>query len=1165
MNATRDIPDVIRTRQNDASNPDISAWVAANAGAGKTHVLAQRVIKLLLRGVDPAKILCITFTKAAAANMALRIFGTLAKWTSLDDAALDAAIKRIGADAGAATRARARRLFALALETPGGLKVQTIHAFCTQLLHQFPFEANVAARFAVLDETTERQLLDRLTLDVLLDAAAVPDGAAGRALATAIAVAADQTFQDVVREAIARRDEIEDWIDRAGSADAAIAELSRLLGVDPADTLEAVETDFFGHTLIPAADWPAIAAVLSEGSENDKDQIKRIAAFAAANGAMRLEAYLDIFCTGERTPRKSLVTRTIAKAHPRLLQRLLDEQQRLCALLQRRHAVVCRERSAALLTIANIVISRYRAEKDRRGLLDYDDLIARTLRLLENTDAAWVHYKLDRGIDHVLIDEGQDTSPQQWEIIRRLVAEFTVGAGAREATRRTIFAVGDEKQAIYSFQGSDPRQFAEMSKYFRKAHAAAGLSFETVQLTHSFRSGPNILRAVEAIYKERAIFAGVTSDEEGIPPHIALPDAAPGVVEIWPLIETADRREIEGWQAPFDEETEASPRVQLARKIARHVRLWLDRRALTGAEPKPLSPRDIIILVRQRGPLFEAIIRALKNAGVAVAGADRLMLTEHIAIMDLIALADSLLLPEDDLALATVLKSPLFGFDDSDLFAIAWNRGPLSLRQSLLRKADNPRFAEAARHIEKLSAIARDKSPFAFYADVLGPGGGRKRILARLGPEAADALDEFLNLALDYESRETPSLQGFIAWLRAARAEVKRDMEIVREEVRVMTVHGAKGLEAPIVVLADTTTPPAGRHPPRLLALPAASAPPQAPDLMVWAAAKATDPPPIAAARDAAMKAAADEYRRLLYVAMTRAADRLIVCGTAGRRKKDGTLPLPEGCWYSLTEQALRDDAIEVDGDDGEGKVWRYVKAAPDLPAAASAKTTPAEPAEKTMPGWLQRDVAPHPERAKTITPSASVAEPPRAVAARAEFARENAIARGRLVHRLLQSLPDIPRERRAQTARAYLAHAGVDLSEADREQITAQALRVLEDARFAPLFAPGSRAEVPIVGRIAQDGRPPLVVSGQVDRLAVTDETILIADYKTNRPAPKNLHELGDDHEYVRQLAAYRAVLQKIYPDRTVRAALVWTDIPDLMEIPAEKLDRAWQTLTSS
>jgi ATP-dependent helicase/nuclease subunit A len=1122
----------VRRQQQDASNPDVSAWVAANAGAGKTYVLAQRVINLLLKGTEPEKILCITFTKAAAANMAKQVFDRLAHWITLDDAKLDQAIRehsRMTPDA--PLRARARRLFARALETPGGLKVRTIHAFCTQLLHQFPFEANVAARFSVLDDAERSQLLEKLTLAVLLDGAAAPDSGLGRALAFAMTAAADQTFRDVVREAIGRHDAVTRWVETAGSVAAAIAGLSVRLGVEPADELEKIEVEYFSGEIIAPSEWPALAAILDQGNKSDCDQAARFRNLAALSGAELVEGYIEIFCTsGARTPRKSIVTKAIADAA--LTERLAAEQQRVCAILQRARAVICRDRSVALLTVTHEVLRRYRAEKERRGLLDYDDLIDKALALLTSCDAAWVHYKLDLGIDHVLVDEAQDTSAEQWAIVRLLTAEFTAGAGARAVTR-TIFAVGDEKQSIYSFQNAAPKEFAEMLRHFKTAHEDSGQTFVVSKFEHSFRSGDSVLGAVDEVFKRADIARSVTSDLDGFPPHIALPGAPPSVVEIWDAEQPDERKEIEGWDAPFDTVSETSPRVKLARRIARAVRRAVDS---GGARYG-----DVLILVRQRGELFEAIIRALKNQQVQVAGADRLVLTEHIAVMDLMALADALLLPQDDLALATVLRSPLFGFEDEDLFDIAWDRGRAPLRTALRRKAgERPIFAAAAARLDELAAAARRETPFAFYAQLLGAGRARARFLARLGSEANDALDEFLNVAFDYERRETPSLQGFLTWLRDARAEVKRDMEIARDEVRVMTVHGAKGLEAPIVILADTVTPPGGPRPPRLLQLDDGA--------MVWAGRKDDDPGSVAAARSVVLTEAEHEYRRLLYVAMTRAADTLIICGADGLRGR------PRGCWYDLVRSAL--DSMLVEETENDEKVFRYRRPGSDDAGKHEQSPGDGRIEQVEMPPWLRRAASEPPRRRAPLSPSAVFDEESGVVRVGASAAdRQKALSRGRLVHRLLQSLPDIPPERRMDAAERYLSKAAADFAAAERAEIVGQVLAILDDESFAPLFAAGSQAELPIVGHVLCAGAEPMPVSGQVDRLAISDDAVLIADYKSDRAVPSDLDAVEG---YVAQLGLYRVVLSRLYPGKRVRAALVFTSGPRLIELPAAAMDAA-------
>ena len=1135
MSAPRQIPDAARNSQIAAADPERSVFVSANAGSGKTHVLVQRVINLLLRGEDPSKILCVTFTKAAAANMATRVFDTLAEWTTLDDATLDARIElATGKLPDTAQRARARRLFANALETPGGLKVQTIHAFCTRLLHQFPFEADVAARFEVLDEATTAQLLNQLTLSVLLKGATEPQSALGKALDTAITSAADVTFKEVIAETIAKRDLITKWTARAGGVQHAIDEMTRTFNLAPGDTLADVEMRYLSESHIPQTEWPALIEVFSTGSKTDNDQAVSLSAALRSSGRQRIEHYLDVFCTDGRKPRANIITRNLANAHPQWASRLDNEKTRVCGLLAQEFALRARDRSAAVITVAAAVIERYREEKERRGLLDYEDLIDKTLELLrdastKSTAAAWVLYKLDLGINHVLVDEAQDTSDKQWEIIKILVAEFLPG-GARENVRRTLFAVGDEKQSIFSFQGAVPHKFADMRRHFGDLHKRTDVEFAIERLEYSFRSAVGVLAAVDTVFRQPEAFRGLTADPTW-PVHQALPDAVPGDVEIWDLVAPdADDSGKEGWDAPFDTTSEASPSVKLATKIAGRVKGWI-----AGGT----RPGEVLILVRQRGPMFEAVIRALKQAQVNVAGADRLVLTEHIAVMDLLVLGDALLLPDDDLALATVLKSPLFGLDDEQLFKLAYRRkGPL--RSALrARAAEDPAFGAASSALDALTPKARTLSPFAFYAHVLGALNGRARILSRLGTEATDPLDEFLNLALTYEQREAASLQGFLNWIRAAQSEVKRDMEMARDEVRVMTVHGAKGLEAKNVILIDhTTTRPGGAHPPRLLTVPIDGAPPGA-TALVWAAAQAKDAGPMGDARTKALDAARDEYRRLLYVGLTRAAERLLVCGARGVNKA------PKGCWHDLVLTALQPLSEEISNE--EGKVWHFRKG-----VLVGGKQPREVAVQATLPAWLTA-TAPTSPTPKMLRPSDTMEDDPRHLIGRGE--REAARVRGLLVHRLLQSLPDVVPDRRRKAAEDYVAKAGRELQDADRTRLVEQVMGVIDGAQFRELFASGSRAEVPIVGKLRHGGEI-MSISGQVDRLSVTQAAVLIGDFKTNREPPRRSEDAPV--AYVRQLALYRALLRKLYPDRPVRAALIWTEVPDLMELSQVVLDQA-------
>ncbi|WP_375144119.1 double-strand break repair helicase AddA [Bradyrhizobium sp. Ash2021] len=1161
MKAPRAIPDAVRATQARASDPAASAFVSANAGSGKTHVLVQRVIRLLLQGVPPEKILCITFTKAAAANMAERVFSTLGHWVTLGDEALDAAIREAGIPhVNAKLRKAARKLFACALETPGGLKVQTIHALCTRLLQQFPFEANVPARFAVLDDRDQNEMMERANLSVLLEASRNPDSATGRALTMAMASAADVTFKEVVREACLSRDHFMAWTDAAGGAHAVAAQMSAALGVAAGDRIEDVEREILDGPNLPRSRWEDIALVLDTGSKTDQGQAAQLRAALAFSGAAQVDEYLGVFLTDtDRTPRKSVVTKNFARDNPAIGRLFESEISRLDPLIERRRAVTTRDRTEALLHIATAAAANYRREKQERGLLDYDDLIDKTLEMLDRVSSGWVHYKLDRGVDHVLIDEAQDTSPRQWDIVTHIISEFTSGAGARDGVVRTVFAVGDEKQSIFSFQGAAPREFDLRRRGLQKKFTDAGLKFDPVSFTYSFRSGPTILQSVDHVFRDEAVYRSIHAVENGYPTHHSLADAGPGLIDLWELAETDGKQDIEGWRAPFDGVSVTSPEVKLAKRIQAEIKSLVEGGTMTGSTDgrRRLRYGDVLVLVRRRGNAFDAVIQALKHASIPVAGADRLKLTEHIAIIDLMNLADALLLPQDDLALAVALKSPLFGLTDDDLFQLAWQR-KMPLRQALTaHAATDGKFRDALTRLQQCERHCLSEAPFAFYAWLLGGDGGRARILKRLGHEANDALDEFLELALNYERKAPASLQGFMAWLRAADTEVKRDMEISRDEVRVMTVHGAKGLEASVVFLVDTTTSPSDTQRLKLINLPQGNAGPHAPGVVVWAGRKADDPLSVAAARSAMLADTEDEYRRLLYVAMTRAADRLVVGGCLPGNMNS----VRKSSWYDLITKGLANSGLQLaELQTPHGVVKRYARAEEaeisDGAVAASAAAAPIE-----LPSWLRTPAPSETAAGGLLRPSdPGDGDGHQVRTGESITLRARALQRGTLVHRLLQSLPDIAIDRRREAALAYLARNADGWSADEQNALAEAALALIVDARFAPVFAPGSRAEVSIVGRLERPGQPKALVSGQIDRLVVTPSEVLIVDYKTNHAPPTLAAEAPQG--YVRQLALYRAVLQKLYPKKPVRAALLWTETPELMEISTPALDAQLATL---
>ncbi|MCR4281496.1 MAG: double-strand break repair helicase AddA, partial [Bauldia sp.] len=1015
--------------QASASHPASSAWVSANAGSGKTFVLSRRVIRLLLAGTDPSRILCLTFTKAAAAEMAKRVFHELGEWATLSDAALAERIAEIEGEVPDATLvAEARRLFARALDTPGGLKIQTIHAFCERLLHTFPFEANVAGHFDVLDERGERALKEEARCAMLGRAAAEPDGAIGRALATVLALVSDVTHEESITAFIDGRDRIGAWIVAKGNLDGAIADLRRALALGRDETVAVLRKRSLAEAPLDAAAARRLVETLAAGTTNDVAAAERLRPYATASDPdLRLEAWLEFFMkdNGEFRVAKSIVTRSVKDSWPGLEELLIAECARLERLVDRLRTAELFESSVAMLRLAEAAIGEYARLKRQRGVLDFEDLVVRTVTLLSRVDASrWVHYKLDRGLDHILVDEAQDTSPRQWQVIKALAEEFFAGEGASRS-RRTLFAVGDEKQSIFSFQGAVPAWFALTRQELGSAARAGGYAWADLELHLSFRSAPVVLQAVDEVFKAEVAHRGLAAEARPTV-HEARRRNEPGRVVFWPAIEPPEKPKAEDWATPLDHLGKDSPEVRLAKRIATTVRGWLDRGETLDApdkdgRPRPIHAGGILILTRSRGALTDAINRELKTERVDIAGADRLTLTEHIAVMDLMALGRVVLLPEDDLSLASLLKSPLIGLDEEALFALACERKNRSLWESLTEKAaGREEFARAKALIDAWRAEADWRDPHAFFARILGPDGGRRAFLRRLGPEVDDVLDEFLAQTLAYERNNVPSLEGFLDWLVAGETEIKRDTETLRDEVRVMTVHGAKGLEADVVFLVDNGSRPViAAHDPRLLSL-AADHDPNNPGPFVWMRTIKQMPQMVRTRVEVWRERAAEEYRRLLYVGMTRARDRLYVVGIANQNTDK------EMGWHALVSRALQPESTEVRSPAGELEALEWRAA----PARLSARTerSPANLAKTALPGWAKEAAPPSPPAVVRVTPSSLSADGDAArFAVRSAFLTRSdpattlALARGRLAHRLLQSLPDIDPAARGDVGARYL------------------------------------------------------------------------------------------------------------------------------------------------
>lgn len=1129
--------------QRLAADPGLSAFVTANAGSGKTKTLIDRVARLLLRGAEPAAILCVTYTKAAAAEMQRRLYAQLGGWSVAEDedlvAQLAALEGRAPGDYGREDLSAARALFARALETPGGLKIQTIHAFCEKLLRRFPIEAGVSPGFRVMDDSaaaavarSARGMVARLALG------GGPYAEPYARLATALDYA---SFQAMFAGFEDRRGALAAWFAREGGMEGAVASAWARLGFpDGAADPETVETEG-----APDAElWLACAETLASGGKTDQQNAAAMRALAL-DPAPAFDAVLKALFTdgGEGTPATWPAKTAAFKAREGLREALLAEQDRLAAVRERRRAARIGRDTADALTLARAYLVAYGVEKAAAGALDFADLVDKTRALVAQAPmAAWVLYKLDGGIDHILLDEAQDTAPDQWAILQALTGEFFSGEGLPRHTRalsRSLFIVGDEKQSIYSFQGADPARLLSETDAYLARIAGAGRRGEPVPLIASWRSTVEVLSFVDAVFAREDTRAGVRPPrgEERVS-HEPMRKDHRGCVDLWPLFQEAKGEERRAWDAPLDLETEASANRRLAEAIACEIEALVARGdAVWDAGARAWRPArfgDVLILVRRRRALFEDILRALKRRKVPVAGADRLALSQHIVFDDLLALARFALFPDDELTLAALLKSPFCGLEDDDLFALAHRRGQGLWPTLCARAGERPAWAAAQAFLSDILAEAPGRRPFEFFSRALGSGGGasmRARLLRRLGAEAEDALDEFLAQVLAAESRGVHDLESLAHDFASLDIMVKRELEAGRDEVRVMTAHGAKGLEAPIVFVPETTLESGARGSPLLETEDGG---------FLWCAAKSADCEASSAARELRVRKDAEEAQRLLYVALTRARDRLVLCGRLPANRKPETV---KG-WWSLIESAFAHDSVAPHKREvacGEVVATRF---GPDPEALGSATRRDAE--RDAPPPWTRAPAGAEPA-GRFAAPSNLEADPTPAASPLARDSGLGRFRRGDLIHRLLQVLPDIAPDAREAAARALMGREP-DLDPGQRAEMVGAALAVLADARFGEVFGPGSVAEAALAGRIeGVDGE--LAVSGRVDRLVVLPDRVLVVDFKTNRPAPLTIAAV--DPAYVRQLALYAAVLRGVFPDRPVEAALLWTDGPRLMAVP--------------
>ncbi len=1118
--------------QRRAANPLSSIWVEANAGSGKTRVLTDRVLRLMLAGIRPDQILCLTYTKAAAAEMRQRVADRLAEWALASDQVLLKVLEELtGAPPTEAMQGDARKLFATALETPGGLRIQTIHAFCEAVLHRFPVEAGVPFDFGVIEDF-EREQLILAARETIMAAGLKGEGPVPGAVATLFDTLSDHALDEATRVALASSAALRTILaDREG----AVQRLRRLLSVRKGESSEALRQELLTGYPLTREDHERLFRISTPDATSTRRLEDRL--FRLDPTAPREAELVNIFMTDGKI-REKLVKADFIKAAPDLATHLDNESRRVERLADRLRRTRLVERSEALIELLGAIVQRYQDDKRARSLLDFDDLIARMAGLLANDEVGpWVRYKLDGGLHHILVDESQDTNPEQWKVIDLLVEDFFEPGGIEGP--RTLFVVGDGKQSIYSFQGADPERYKDVGNEYVIRAQAAKVTYEKVKLNTSFRTLPGVLEAVDLVFADPQRRDAVLEEAE-IRHRTARRDPG-GTVTLWPYVQEPppETPGDEGWvvDAPID--TRSAVR-QVAERVAAEIRAWLDSERPLAARGRAVRAEDILVLVQSRSALFHELIRALRRQRIPTPGADRLAVTSHIAVLDLMALGDVLLNPADDLQLGAILRSPLFDVSEDELMAVAANRPDRQTLWQALAESEHPAARNAASQLGAWRGRLDLERPYDLFARILNAEGGLKRFHARLGQEVDDVFAEFLDLALAHEQTQQPSLQGFLNQMRTRDVTIKRELSERAAGVRVMTVHGAKGLEAPIVILADATAKPATTQLNRPVYIAHAEG---LGEVLVHLAAKDDTLPGIGDIRRSSSAHQLKEYWRRLYVAMTRAEDELYLTGalTASAR--------PDGSWYDAVASALEPHAAEVAAGMRFPRETPPPRAAEPGPPVAGVAEAPV-----MLPPLPRPVLIPALAPSRLLSHSASPESELLGTAAEAVRDAEAARRSGLALHALLQHLPTIAPALRPDIARRALLALWPE-GAAEHLPLTATALSIVANPEFAELFGPRSRAEVPFLAEGTRRGERARF-AGRIDRLVIRPDSVLIVDFKSDARPPERAEDVPK--HYLAQLGLYASVARQLFPSARLEAAILWTRLESLLNLDSAALAEA-------
>lgn len=1114
-----------------ASDPKLNIWVSASAGSGKTKTLIDRFLRLLLNNVAPEKILCVTFTKVAAAEMLNRIRATLGEWSIIEEEKLKHDLKHLtNIEPDSKTIKIARNLFNSFIDNQDKLQILTIHAFCQKLITKFPIEAGIKINSILMTDDQKLALIEEAKNTFLNQYEG--EIKEPKFITHLLENIHENTLDSLIERAI----HISNVSNFSTEQDLYSAKVSEILGISKDNAEEKLKD---AEELLSLEIGKSLEKFISFSAENDIEIISASIRFIKnqeLSFKSRISSLKDAFLTKDFTPRSALLPKKIAILNEDVLESLKNIQN----LVFEYHNVEMSKKTFYLtqgfLDLTYLFNSCYSKIKQKLGYIDYTDLINMSLKLLEDESISnWIESKLNSKISHIMVDESQDINLKQWQIIHTCLKDFF---STNKDNPNTVFVVGDKKQSIYSFQGSSPELFSGMHKFIEKTAQNFDITLHNINFSKSFRSDPIVLNFVDKLFetisnKNRNYFC-----EDNLT-HISNKNFEHASVEIWPLVVDVENKKDQDsyeWDISEGYKENYSPPKILANMIAKKIQTLL----MNGE----FKPSDFMILVRKRDSLTNHLIRALKEHNLPVSGIDRLLLNENIAIKDLLSFMQFKLLPEDDYNLACLLKSPIFSITEEEL-CILCQREDRSLWSNLKLLYDNSdSFKKIHDTLEALLNNNTINTPYYFAAYCLDIRGYRSNFLSRIGMHIDEVLDEFINVCLEFEETNEPSLISFLHWFQNAKIEIKKEINNEAEEIKIMTIHASKGLQAKFIILPDTTTVP--RNKSSIIF-------DQLNNVVLYNVSENHSYQYQAIIENIKLQTL-QEYYRLLYVGLTRASQHLLICGNS--RSKT----IPELCWYEIARSTLKEVAQEIDCTELHGyKNIENQDSSNDENLYFFSDSSVSYKVEKgafEKKLHIQQKAYTNSDKPKflsekyitqdlyhKISPSTKAKEKNEDI--------NNVLTLGTLIHKALEYFVSLKRTIQSNELQRFIAVYKEKSIEVDLAQI--ENICTLINKFILPLTSGNQvHAELKIQKTYKIDSKN-CILSGSIDLVVFGDQELHIIDYKTDKQVPKTSCEVDD--KYIKQLALYKKVLAEKYTNHDIRCYLAWTTEPSLMEINHNQL----------